>query len=210
MLLGNGGAGKIFEHRTNLALHRMFGPKVFAVIDAHGAGDAQEARMLAGAIVVQGRRLPGARHGRRRGLRNRPMRAATQRGRIETGFRQHAFNAGNMRRFAAVRGASERQLFVVEPVTIRHPLLDERQGLQCLDRGTRKYRHRHVADSKRHCSRGVGNRDGPAVPAFDQQASHDFDQNGIGHVSLARFTPFSISGKSGQTFMDAQAPGRPA
>jgi hypothetical protein len=121
------------------------------------------------------------------------MRAAAQSGRIETGFRQHRFDAGNMPRFAAMGRASKRQRFVPQSVAIRRSPLDERQRLQRLDRGTREYRRRHVADRERHRSGRIGDRNGAAMPAFDQRTSRDFDQNGIGHVPVLRFMAFSIS-----------------
>ena len=122
-------AGQIFEHGTHFALHRMLRPPIIGVIDAHRAGDAEKARVLAGAIVMQRRRRAGPRQRKGRRMRDRPMRAAAQRRRIETGLRQHVLDAGDVRRLAAVRGASERQFFVAEPVTIGGARFDQRQSL---------------------------------------------------------------------------------
>src|SRR5215469_10436054 len=140
--------------------------------------------MLAGTIVVQRRRRTGSRHCGGRGLRDRPMCAAAQVGRHEPDFRQYPLDAGDMRGFPAMRGASERQFLVAQAKTIGRALLDQWQRLQRLHRGTRKYRRRHVAKSKNTTALRVGHGNGAAVPAFDQRSANHVDQNGIGHAEL--------------------------
>ena len=131
---------------------------------------------------MQRRRRAGSRHGGGGGLRNRPMRAAAQVGRRKPGFRQHALDASDMRSFAAMRGASERQFLIAQAEAIGRALLDQRQGLQRLHRGTRKYRRRHVAESENGPAFGIGHGNGAAVPAFDQRPARHFDQNRIFHT----------------------------
>ena len=104
--------GQIFQHGVNLALHRMLGLPIAAAIRIQGAGETEKAGMLAGAIVVQGRGRAGPRQRESGRLRQRPMRPAAQRRCVEPGFRQHAGDAFDMGRFAAVRGAGERELFI--------------------------------------------------------------------------------------------------
>ena len=68
------------DRGAHLALHRMAGRHIAVMIDAARAGDADKARMLAGAIVVQrGRRIAGARQRLARGLVRGPVRAAFER-----------------------------------------------------------------------------------------------------------------------------------
>src|SRR5262249_21334171 len=115
------------------------------------------------------------------------MRAATQIGRLKPGFRQHPLDARDVRGFAAMRGASERQFLVAQAKTVGRALLDQRQSLQRLHSGTRKYRRRHVANSENGMAFGVGNSNGAAVPAFDQRSAYHFDKNRVGHAERFLF-----------------------
>ena len=135
---------------------------------------------------MQRRRRAGTRHSGGRGLCDRPMRATAQVGRLKPGFRQHPLDAGDVRGFAAMRGASERQFLLAQGKAVGGALLDQRQSLQCLDGGTWKYRRGHVTESENAMAIGVGNGNGAAVPAFDQWSACHFNQNRIGHAE--RFT----------------------
>jgi hypothetical protein len=182
------GAGEVFQHRLDLALDRMLRLPVIGMVDALGTGDAQEASVLAGAIVVQRRRLAGARHRGDRGLRHRPVGAAAQRRGIEPGLRQHARDPRDMPRLAGMRGAGQRQLFVAEAESVGGAGLDQRQGLQRLDRGARENRRCHIADGQHASAVGIGHGDGAAMPALDQRPAQDFDQNRVIHVRCASGT----------------------
>ncbi len=86
LVLGHADTGQRLDRGAHLALHRMAGRHIAAMIDADRAGGAEEARMLARAIVVQRRRrVAGARERLARGLMRGPMRAAFERRRIEPG-----------------------------------------------------------------------------------------------------------------------------
>ena len=154
------------------------------MIDTCRAGDAHEARMLAGAIVVQrGRRAAGVRQRMVRSLVRRPVRAAFERRRVEAGARQHAARDLDMRRLAAVARTRERKLRVAEPVAIRGAALDQRQRLQRLHGGARIDRLPGVAERQYGRAVGVDHHDGPAVAALHQGAAGDLDQFRITHLS---------------------------
>ncbi len=123
-LLPQGGAGEVFQYGAHLPLYRMLGPKIISRVGARRASEAEEAGMLAGAIVVQRRGPTRPRQRISGGLRNRPMHAAAQRGSIEADLRQHALDAGDMRRLAAMRSAGERQLFVAKAISVGRAALD--------------------------------------------------------------------------------------
>jgi hypothetical protein len=101
--------------------------------------------VLARAIVVQRRRDAGLGEGKRCRLIDRPMRAAGERGCIETGLLQHARSDGDMALLAAVRGAGQRQLLIAKTETIRRAGFDKDKRLQGLDGGAWKHRRGHVA-----------------------------------------------------------------
>ena len=177
-----GGAGKVFQHGAHLPLHRMFGPEIIGRVGAHRASEAEEAGMLAGAIVVQRRGPTRTRQRISGGLRNRPMHAAAQRGSIEASLRQHALDAGDMRRLAAMRCAGERQLFVAEAITVGRPALDKRNRLQRLDRRARKDPRCDIANGQHAAAFGITHRHGAAVTALHQRPARHFDQDRIAHV----------------------------
>ena len=153
----------------------MLGTPIIGRIDAERAGHTEKAGMFARTIIVERRRRSGARNRGGRGLRDRPMRAAAQVGGGQPGFRQHSLDAGNMRGFAAMRGASQGQFLIVQAETLCCALLYQRQRLQRLDRGTRKYRRADVADSQSGFAIGIANGNGAAVAAFEQRPACHFD-----------------------------------
>ena len=146
-------AGQRLDRGAHLALHRMAGRHIAVMIDAARAGDADEARMLAGAIVVQRRRrTAGARERLARGLVRGPVRAAFERRAVEPGARQHAARDRDMRRLAAMTGAGKREFLVAEAVAVGRAALDQRQRLQRLHGRARKHRRRDIAE-REHASR---------------------------------------------------------
>src|SRR5256885_915680 len=93
---------------------------VAMMINAGRAGDAKKTRMLAGAVVMQRRRRAARASERLRGgLIAGPRGAAFQRRDVEPGPRQHALRDLDMRRFAAMTGAGQRQLLIAEAVALR-------------------------------------------------------------------------------------------
>ena len=104
---------------------------------------------------------------------------------VEPGRPQHALDAGDMRRLAAVRRAGERELLVAEAVAVGAARLDQHQRLQRLDGRARKDRRRDVAERQHGRAVGVDHRHGAAVAALDQVAARHFDQDRIGHRAVA-------------------------
>ncbi len=131
-------AGHRFDRGRDLALHGMIRRDIALRIDAHRAGETDEARVFARAIVVQGgRRPPRARKRAGFVLAERPMRAAFERPFIVSRFGEHRARGRDMVLASRVRGAAERNLLVAETQAIRGAACDKRQGLQRLDGGAR-------------------------------------------------------------------------
>jgi rSAM/selenodomain-associated transferase 2 len=86
-----------------------------------------------------------------------------------------------MRGFTAMRRASQGQFLVAQTETLGCALFDQRQRLQCLHCGTRKYGRADVAKSQSGFAVGIANGNGAAVAAFDQRPACDFDQNRVTH-----------------------------
>src|SRR3954447_2581955 len=152
----------------------MVRPNIPAMIHAGGARDAQEARVLAGAIVMQ-RRGRAARPRQRpaRVLVARPMRPTFECASVQPCTLQHALRDLNMRRLAAMTGAGEREFLVAEAITIRRTAFDQWQRLQRLNRRARidkaaprrrasaPPRHRHLRPPQH---RDGGFRSAPRAP----------------------------------------------
>ncbi len=86
-----------------------------------------------------------------------------------------------MRPLTTVRGTGERKLLVAQPVALGSARFHERQSLQGLDRRTREYRRRHVADAEDERAAGIGDGDRAPMAAFRQAAANDFDENRVAH-----------------------------
>jgi len=114
------------------------------------------------------------------------MSAASQRGCVEACLAQHAGNDFHMRRFAAMRGASQCKLFITERVTIGSAGFYQRQRLQRLDRRTREYRLCHVADGKHRRPIGVDDSHRAAMAALNQAAAAQLDEDRIAHCSVGK------------------------
>ncbi len=80
-----------------------------------------------------------------------------------------------------MRGAGQRQLLRAEAVAIGSAAFDQRQRLQRLHRRARIDRPLDVAERQHAAAVGVDHRDRAGVPAFDQRAAQDLDQDGITH-----------------------------
>ena len=105
------------------------------------AGEADEAGMLARAVVVQLAGLMAGADERFGGTgAGRQMGAAFEIGLAPPRFGEHRRGCRDMARLAAVGGAGERQFGIAEAVAVGGAALDQRQGLQRLDRGARKDR----------------------------------------------------------------------
>ena len=178
-------AGDPLERRLDLALHRMRRIGIARGIRADRACGAEKSGMLAGAIVVErGRLASGTRERLCGGRMARRMHAAGERARVETGAREHAFDHGDVRRFAGVGSRCERQLVLAESEPVRGAGFDERQRLQGLDRRTGKHRARHLAQQQHRFPVGVDHGHAAAMLTLDPGTADDFDQHGIGHKLL--------------------------
>ena len=80
-----------------------------------------------------------------------------------------------------MRGAGQRQLLGAEAVAVGGAGFDQRQRLHRLDRRARIDRPLDVAQRQHRAAVGVDHRDRAAMPAFDQRAAQDLDQNRITH-----------------------------
>lgn len=109
----------------------------------------------------------------------RPMRAAFERGFVETGFRQHGLRQFDMRGLAGMRGAGQRQFAVAEAIGIGRTAFDQWQRLDRLHRRARKHRARRLADFEQRLALGIEHGDRAAMGAFDHRAAQNLDQNRI-------------------------------
>ena len=174
----------VLDRRLDLALHEMLRRLVAGGVDAARAGEADETRMFARAIVVQRRRRAArARERPRRLAAQRPMRAAGENGNVRPRLGEHRARERHVGRLARMRGAAQRDRLPAQPKPIRGAALDQRQRLQRLDRRARKYRPGHVAEREDHTPVGVDDRPRPAMKRLDARAAGDFDDDGVVHVS---------------------------
>ena len=185
------GGGQIEARRRlqrggDAAHDRMIGRDVAAGEPAHiGAAreatrHAQEAGVLAGAVVAaRVRRRAGRGELALHGLAGWPVRAALERVLVEPGFREHARDHRRVCRLAVVRRACDGQLLVGETERVGGAALDQRQGLQDLDRRAREDRELDVADRDDHRAVGVDDRDRPTMRRFALAAADRFDEFGI-------------------------------
>ncbi len=175
-------AGQAFDGVPNQALHRMRRLGVVRAVGAGGASDAEKARVLARAIVVdRARRTTATRQRLRRRLVNWPVRAAFERGGVEPRGRKHARCCRHMIGLAGMRGAGQRQLLGAKAVEVSSTAFHQRERLQRLHRRARIDRGLDVAKRQHWPAAGIDHGDGAGVPAFDQRPAQDLDQNGITH-----------------------------
>jgi hypothetical protein len=84
-------------------------------------------------------------------------------------------DALDMHRFARVRGASQRYVFVAEAECVRRTGFDERQCLQRLERGARKDGAIDIAPLRDDGARGIADGDGATVLALDDTAARQLN-----------------------------------
>ncbi len=174
-------SGDLTDRLGNEALHLVVDADIAAGIDALGAGEADEAGMLARAVVVERRRLAsGTGEGVCRGGARGPVRAAFECRFSQPRLRQHARGGLDVARLAAMRGAGEGQFGVAEAVAIGGAALDEGQRLQRLDGGAWIDRLVDVADGEDDLAVGVADHCRTAMDAFDHVAAQNLDEDGIG------------------------------
>ena len=126
-----------------------------------------------------------ARTGERAGGRvaERPVRAAFEHAFVASRLGEHRAGQRDMRLLARMRGAGERDLLVAEAEAVGGAALDQRQGLQRLDRRTRIDGPVDVAEGEHHPPVRVDHGARPAMGGFDPLAAQDFDDDRIGHRS---------------------------
>ncbi|GAV33973.1 hypothetical protein ROTAS13_01633 [Roseomonas sp. TAS13] len=177
------GTGHVLQRRLHLLLHLVSGADIARHIHPQGTGGADEAGMLAGAVVVQGRRLgAGARQvPRRLGIAG-PVRAAFQAARLLPGLAQHGGGGLGMQRLAGMGGAGERQLRFRQAEAIGRAALDQRQGLDHLHRRARENGPLHIAGGEDEPALRIHHREGPRMARFHLGTARDFHQNRIFHA----------------------------
>ena len=148
-------------------------------------GQADEAGMLARAVVVQGgggkavpRKLP------RRLVVRRPMRAAFQAAGVAPRLGQHARRRLRMQGLAAVRRAGQRDFGRREAEAVRGATLEQRQGLERLHGRAREHRPVDIAERKHDGSVGIEHGDRAFMDGFDDAATCHFGQNRIAHERI--------------------------
>ena len=154
----------------------MLGRLVALDRQSRSAGEAEEARVLAGAIVVKrrGREVLGRERARCR-FAGGPVHAAFEGLSVLPRLREHAESGLRMHGLASVRRAGEGKLRVGQAQTVGNAALDQGQSLQRLDGGSRIDGHRDVARTHHDPSMGVGHRKGAAMATFDDPTAGHFD-----------------------------------
>ncbi len=109
------------------------------------------------------------------------MRAAFERALVAPRLGEHRLRQRDMLVLAGVGGAGERNLPVAQAQPVGGAALDERQGLERLDRRARIDRSLDVAEGERDCAIRIDDRARPAMGGFDPPATKDFDHNRVGH-----------------------------
>ena len=122
----------------------------------------------------------------RRPFGDRQLRTAFEIGAAPPGLRQHRRRRLDVARLAVVGGAGERQFGIAEAVAVGGTALDERQSLQRLHRRAREYGLLDIADSGAAAAGRIDHDDGTAMPALDDRAAGDFDQDRVGRQKLTR------------------------
>ena len=99
------------------------------------------------------------------------MRAAGEIALVEPGLGQQASHRRDMHTIAAMGGAGDRKLLIAEPERIGRPALDQRNGLQRLDRRAREHRALDIAEREHEPAVRVGDRDRAGMAALDEGPS---------------------------------------
>ena len=113
------------------------------------------------------------------------MRAAGKIALVEPGLGEQAPHRLDMHTVAAMRGAGDRELVIAEPKRVGGAALDQRNGLQRLDRGAREHRSLDIAERKQEPPISIGNGDSAGMAALDERPSDHLDEDGIGSIGFA-------------------------
>ena len=84
-----------------------------------------------------------------------------------------------MHLFAAVGGAGQRQLLVVQPGRIRSTAFNQRQGLERLDRRARVDRPLDIAQSQNRLTIAAHHTNGAAVKTFHKVPAREIYENRV-------------------------------
>ena len=112
------------------------------------------------------------------------MRAAFENALVAPGLCKHCPRRRDMVLLAGMRGAGERDLLCAQAQAVRGAALEQRQGLQRLDRGARVDRPLDVAERHHDRSARVDDRSGAAMGGFDPIAAQSLGDHGIAHLRL--------------------------
>ena len=200
--------GEARDSRPDALLQRMPGVEVgLERLIVHPAV-REEARVLAGAVVMQGGPLGTGR--RRRfggGEEARRVAAALQLRYVGAGFRQDALDDGDVHRLAAVARAHQRQFVRRETVALHAAVLDERQRLQGLQRRAGEIERVGIPDGGDQPAGRIGDGDRSVVHALRGAAAGGFDQRDVARNHQA--TPRDGAGEFTGRPSALRAPERP-
>ena len=173
-------AGHLGQCGGHAPHRRMLRPHIARRVLAARAGEADEAGMLARAVVVQRPRRSARRRQRARRSRVvRPVRAAFQAGVVASRLRQHRPRRRDMQRLAAVRGAGQRDLRIGQTEQVRRPARHQRQRLQRLHRRAREHGFVDVAGLPDDAAAGIDDRQRAAMGGFAPPAARHLDQDRV-------------------------------
>ena len=172
-------AGHLGERRGERPLHRVVEADIAFDREAGVGGEGEEARMFARAVVVDGPRLLASED---QALfvvaQGRPLGAAFQALRRQTGGGQHLAGGRDMHRLAIVRGAGECDVALGEAEAVGGAAFHQRQRLKRLDRRTGKGRPLGLAMDGDQRAAGIGDDNVDAVAALDKRAAGDLNDGG--------------------------------
>ena len=176
-------SGGSLQRIGDLPHHRMPGlhvtrqkPARLAIGDV--AAQADEARVLAGAVVVQcGRLLARCGHRLQGPVVVGPVRTALQGADVQPGLVQHRRRGGRVHALAAVRRAGQRQFGIAQAEAVGRARRHQRQRLQHLDGRSREDRSVDVTERGVERAIGIDDGDRAAVEGLDDPAACDFDED---------------------------------
>ena len=182
-------AGQVRKRRRDFALNRVVRRHVAGRIDSERGGEANEARVLARAIVVErDRSLAGSRQGVGRSFAERPMRPTFEGSFVAACFCEDRLGGGDVTLLAGVRGAGERNLVFDQAQPIRRAARNQRQGLQRLDRGTGVDWAVHIAEGEHGRAVRIYDDGRASMGRFDPLPTQDFDDDRVQLASLFKAT----------------------
>ena len=159
-------------------------------------GQGQEARVLARAVVVQGRRFPTSLCKQRPGLRIRGrMGTALEVVHGEIQAREQGLRGPGVTRLRAVGSHRQGNLLVGKAEPARGTALDERQGLQALDRTTRIDRMGMVPGAGHDLARTVRQHPGAAMHALDPIPPPQAHQGRVVRITVLPGPPRAPGGR---------------